>query len=211
MGLNDVDMLERQLEAMKMQDTNPALDLGDGRSNHDCDHNPVENQNHIQSHGSFSFATSDQASTGNSPGHPVGGVQPVLISPTRIPLNQNRPYNQSPSCFPPLAPPPPTTKTELEHLAQPQIAYEPVQPFAFNPAMNANAPASQTHHMQYPTYEHSVHTVPVQAQTQEPREVFLPPMGLQTEPKQGIWALNSVRPATVGFNWFQAVSSNLTA
>ena len=194
-----------------MQGTNLASDPGKGGSNHDYGHNSIRDQDHIQSHGSFSFATSNQAPTGNSPGHPVGGVQPVLISPAHTPLNRNRPYDQSPSCFPPLAPPPPTPRTELEHLAQRQVSYEPVQPFAFNPAMNANAPASQTHHMQYPTYEYPVRTVPVQAHTQEPKEVLLPPTGLQKGPKQDIWALNSVRPATVGFNWFQAVSNDPTA
>jgi hypothetical protein len=200
-----VDMLERQLEAMKLQGMNSPQELGEGRSNHHQVHNPTEPGDPIPGQGLFSFTPS--TSTGNSPGYPLGGFQPGLVSPAHVSPNQNQLYDQVQSYFPPSEPAS-SSQTTMEQHNQPQMVYEPVQPFAYVPSVNANAPPPQTTtNMQYPTYPYPIEAVQAQNLTQEPREVFAQPTGLQTAPKPDIWALNSVKPATVGFNWFQAVSN----
>ena len=205
--MDAVDTLERQLEAMKMQGINSPQERGEARSNHQQVRNPAKPGDPIPGQGLFSFSPS--TSTGNSPGYSIGGFQPGLVSPAHVSPGQNQLYDQVRSYFPPSEPAS-STQTTMEQHNQPQMVYEPVQPFAYVPSVNANAPPPQTTtNMQYPAYLYPMKAVQAQDQTQEPREVFAQPTGLQTAPKPDIWALNSVKLAAVGFNWFQAVSNDV--
>ncbi|KAG7529314.1 hypothetical protein FFLO_05742 [Filobasidium floriforme] len=192
-------MLERQLEAMKMQGISSPQELGEGRPNHHQVHNSTKPTDPIPSQGLFTFLPS--TSTDKSPGYSLGGVQPGVGSPAHISPNQNQLYDQVQSYFPPLAPAS-TEQKPVEKLNQPQMVHETIQPFAYVPEANVPPPQS-TANLQYPRYRYPITAVQAQNQTQDSRDVFLQPTG-QTVPKPDIWALNSVKPASSGLNWFQA-------
>jgi hypothetical protein len=202
----DVDMLERQLEAMKMRGISSPQELGEGRPNHQQVHNPTKPTDPIPGQGLFTFLPS--TSTNKSPGYSLGGVQPGVGSPAHISPNQNQLYDQVQSYFPPLAPAS-TEQKPVEKLNQPQMVHETIQPFAYVPVADV-PPPQNTASLQYPRYRYPITAVQAQNQTQDPRDVYHQPTG-QIVPKPDIWALNSVKPVPVALNWFQAVSNHMIA
>lgn len=112
------------------------------------------------------------------------------------------------SSLSPTHPQPPTTQQPLERTfyssttadaVPPPNAYGLGQDFVARDTV-APLPAMQMNGFLYPQ------DVPM-PQQQEPRSVYPISREVQPTPSPDIWALDSVRPNKVGFNWFQAVST----
>lgn len=101
-----------------------------------------------------------------------------------------------------------TTQRPLERMFYSSTTADPVRPpIAYGLGHNfvasdtvAPLPAMQMNGFLYPQ------GVPM-PQQQEPRSVYPISREVQPTSNSDLWALNSVKPSNVGFNWFQAVST----